>query len=182
MFRYEILSKCWRSDFDCVRFGPGVTGCIGLAYWNAQMYSSVEARRQIVLHVTLGCLAHGDSSGSVAFLKDARLERSLECRRREEKNGLLFQAYAYLGPRADGLARRHHRQSANRISTMSSTAITPQGTTATTVAWASHSLQCRLGSFSLEPLNAGAPRARCDRPNLNEATTRFYPWFGPVVR
>jgi hypothetical protein len=37
---------------------------------------------------------HGGSSRSVACLKVARLERSLECWRREGTNALLFQAYA----------------------------------------------------------------------------------------
>src|SRR5208283_5511004 len=104
MFRYEILSKSRWIGFDCVRFGHGVTGCIGLACRVAQMYLCAKARRQMVLHITLPDLAHGDSSGSVAYLKDARLERSLECQRREGRNGLLSQAYAYPSVRADGLS------------------------------------------------------------------------------
>jgi len=106
MFRNKILGKNRRIEFNCVRFGHGAGGCIGVAYRVAQMYFCMEARRQMVLHIALPDLAHGDSSGSVAFLKDARLERSLECRRREGENGLLFQAYAYLSPRAEGLSRR----------------------------------------------------------------------------
>ena len=49
---------------------------------------------QVVLYIALLDEAHGGSSRSVACLKDARLERSLECWRREETNGLLFQPYA----------------------------------------------------------------------------------------
>ncbi len=104
MFRNEILSKSQWIAFDCSRFGHGVAGCIGLAYRIAQMYLCAEARRQMVLHIALPDLAHGDSSGPVAYLKDARLEPSLECRRREGKNGLLLQAYAYPSLRAGGLS------------------------------------------------------------------------------
>jgi hypothetical protein len=82
------------------------------------MYFCVEARRQVGLLVTLGDLAHGDSGGRVAFLKGARLERSLECRRREEKNGLLLQAYAYVSPRADGLSRQRGQVFASGTSAM----------------------------------------------------------------
>ena len=70
------------------------------------MYLRSELRRQVVLDIALLDEAHVGSSGAVAYLKDARLERSLECRRREGENGLLFQAYAYLSPRAEGLSRR----------------------------------------------------------------------------
>jgi hypothetical protein len=49
----------------------------------------------VVLYIAFLDEAHGGSSRSVAYLKDARLERSLECRRREGKNELQFQAYAY---------------------------------------------------------------------------------------
>ena len=72
----------------------------------------------MVLLVTLADLAHGDSGGRVAFLKGARLERSLECRRREEKNGLLLQAYAYVSPRADGLSRQRGQELASGTSAM----------------------------------------------------------------
>jgi hypothetical protein len=86
------------------------------------MYLCAEARRQMVLHIALPDLAHGDSSGSVAYLKVARLERSLECRRREGKNELLFQAYASPGLRADGLSSRQAQRFASETSTMLSTA------------------------------------------------------------
>jgi hypothetical protein len=126
MLRNKILSKSRWSGFDCVRFGHGVTGCIGLAYGLAQVYLCAEARRQMVLHIALPDLARGDSSGSVAYLKDARLERSLECQRREGKNGLLFQAYAYPSPRADGLSCRHGQRFASGTSAMFSTTTMPQ--------------------------------------------------------
>ena len=116
MFRNEILNKSRWISFDCVRFGHGVAGCIGLAYGLAQIYLCAEARRQMVLHVALLREAHGDSSGLVAYLKDARLERSLECRRREGEDGVLFQAYAYPSLRADGLSCRHGRQFASGTS------------------------------------------------------------------
>lgn len=49
----------------------------------------------MILHIASNDDAHAGSSGSVAEEEDARLERSLECRRREGKNELLLQAYAY---------------------------------------------------------------------------------------
>jgi len=67
------------------------------------MYLGAELRRQLVFHGALLDEAHGRSSGSVAYLKDARLERSRECQRREGKNGLLSQAYACTSPRAGEL-------------------------------------------------------------------------------
>jgi hypothetical protein len=95
MFRNEIRSKIQWICFDYVRFAHGVAGCIGLAYGLAQMYLRAVAGRQVVLYIAFLDEAHGGSSRSVAYLKDARLERSLECRRREGENGLLLQAYAY---------------------------------------------------------------------------------------
>jgi hypothetical protein len=76
----------------------------------------------MIPRIALPDLAHGDSSGSVAYLKDARLERSLECRRREGKNELLFQAYAYPSLRADGLSSRHDQRFASGTSTKRSAA------------------------------------------------------------
>lgn len=94
VFRNEIFSKTRRCCIDCVRFGRGKTGCIGLALGLAQMDLGAEAGRAVVLHIALPDETHGDSGRPVACLKDARLERSLECRRREGENGLLTQAYA----------------------------------------------------------------------------------------
>jgi len=100
MFRNEVLSKVRRTCIDCVLFGHGAASCIGLAYGHAQMYLCAEARRQMVLDIAFVDETHGGSSGSVAYLKDARLKRSLECRRREGKDGLLLQAYANQSQRA----------------------------------------------------------------------------------
>jgi hypothetical protein len=122
MFRHEIQSKSRWIGFDCVRFGHGIAGCIRLTDRVAQMYFCAEARRQMIPRIALPDLAHGDSSGSVAYLKDARLERSLECRRREGKNELLFQAYAYPSLRADGLSSRHDQRFASGTSTKRSAA------------------------------------------------------------
>ena len=77
MLRNEILSKSGWSGLNCVQFGHGEAGRIGLAYGVAQMNLCAKARRKMVLHIALPDLAHGDSSGSVAYLNDARLERSL---------------------------------------------------------------------------------------------------------
>src|SRR5208283_2606808 len=96
MFRDEILREIRCIGFACARFRYGVAGCIGLAHRLAQMYLRTNLRRQVVLYIALLDEAHGSSSGMVACLKDARLERSLECRRREGRNGLLSQAYANL--------------------------------------------------------------------------------------
>lgn len=94
MFGNEILSKTCRIGIARIEFRYGVADGIGLAYGLAQMDLGVGARRRGVLYMALLDEAHGSSSGLVACLKDARLERSLECRRRERKNGLLLQAYA----------------------------------------------------------------------------------------
>jgi hypothetical protein len=90
------------------------------------MYLCVEAGRQMVLHIALPDLAHGDSSGSVAYLKDARLERSLECRRREGENKVLLRAYAHASLRADGLSYLLGQRIANGSSGKSSTALMPR--------------------------------------------------------
>jgi hypothetical protein len=94
VFGNKILGKSRFCRVDCVRFGRGKTGCIGLALGLAQMDLGAEAGREVILHIALPDEAHGGSGRSVACLKDARLERSLECRRREGENGLLTQAYA----------------------------------------------------------------------------------------
>ena len=100
MFRNEFLSKTRWICLDCVRFGHGVAGCIGPAHGFAQMYFCEERGMQVVLHIAFLDEAHGGSSRSVACLKVTRLERSLECWRREGENELLFQAYAYQSLRA----------------------------------------------------------------------------------
>lgn len=138
MFCNEILGKSRWIGFDCVRLGLRVAGFVGLAYRTAQMYFRAEARRQVVLYIALPELAHSDSSGSVACLKDARLERSLECRRREGKNEVLFQAYACPSLRAGGLSSRHDRRFASGTSAMLSTAT-------------------RLSKNCLGPVRLGAP-------------------------
>jgi hypothetical protein len=94
MFSNEILSKIRCACLDCNRLGRGEAGGVELAFRMAQMDLCAVAGSQVVLHVAFFNGAHGGSSGSVAYLKDARLERSLECRRREGENGLLTQAYA----------------------------------------------------------------------------------------
>src|SRR5208337_1824062 len=104
MFRKEILSKTRWICLDCVWFDHGVAGCIRLAYGFAQMYFCEERGMQVVLHIAALDGTHGGSSRSVACLKVARLERSLECWRREGTNELLFQAYTRHDPRADGFA------------------------------------------------------------------------------
>src|ERR1700728_5279426 len=83
MLNDEIVSKGRGLRLGCLGFNPGKTGCIGLAHWLAQMDLCTEARREVVLDVALPDVAHRGSSRSVACLKDARLERSLECQRRE---------------------------------------------------------------------------------------------------
>jgi hypothetical protein len=93
MFLKEILSKTRWICLDCVWFDYGVAGCIGLAYGFAQMYICEERWMQVVLHFVSIDGTHGGSSRSVACMKVARLERSLECWRREGINELLFQAY-----------------------------------------------------------------------------------------
>jgi hypothetical protein len=94
MLRNEILSKTQWVCFGCVRFSAGRAGCIGLAFGLDQMNSCEERGMQVILHVASLDGIHGGSSRSVACLKDARLEQSLECLRREGKNGLQSQAYA----------------------------------------------------------------------------------------
>ncbi len=97
MFSKEILSK---TQWICARLGDGVAGCRGRAFGAAQMYLRAETGGRMVLRIVFFDIAHGGSSRPVACLKDARLERNLECRRREGGKELLFQAYAYTSLRA----------------------------------------------------------------------------------
>ena len=117
MLPNEILGKTQWICLDCFRFGRGKTGCVGLAYWIAQMYLRAEAGGQMVLDIAFPDVAHGGPSRPVACLKDARLERSLECRRREGKNNCYFKhtlaaacvrrLSSYLAKRfADGIGAR----------------------------------------------------------------------------
>jgi hypothetical protein len=76
VFRNKVLGKTRCYCVDCDRFGPGKTGCIGLAFGLAQMDLRAEARRQVVLHIALFDEAHGGSGRSVACLKDARLDEA----------------------------------------------------------------------------------------------------------
>jgi len=79
MFRNEILSKIRWICLARVRVGHRVAGCIGLAHERAQMYFCEEGGMEVVLHIASFDGTHDGSSRSVAHLKDARLERSLEC-------------------------------------------------------------------------------------------------------
>jgi len=83
MFCNKILSKTQWICLNRIRFRIGEAGCIGLALERTKMGLCVVAGRQVVLFVASFDQAHGDSSGSVAYLNVARLERSLECQRRE---------------------------------------------------------------------------------------------------
>src|SRR5579863_6025037 len=73
-----------------------------MAYRGLQMDLGAVAGREMILHIGFLDEAHGGSNGSVACLNGARLERSLECRRREGKNGLSTPAYACRGSLAGG--------------------------------------------------------------------------------
>jgi hypothetical protein len=94
MFRDEIGREFGLGCIHYARLSLGKTGCVGLAFGRAQMNLREEGRTHVILHIASNDDAHAGSSGSVAEEEDARLERSLECRRREGKNGLLTQAYA----------------------------------------------------------------------------------------
>src|SRR5580658_9568547 len=101
MFRKEIGRKIRWICLDCVHLrnygtGHGVTGRVGIVYGNAKIRCRPNAGRRMVLHIAF----HGDSSRWVACLNDARLEQTLECRRRDREYKLLLQAYASRGSRA----------------------------------------------------------------------------------
>jgi hypothetical protein len=90
MFRNEIVGKTQWICLNCVRFSYGVAGCIGLAHGRAQMYSCEKGGMQVGPHVASLVGTHDGSSRSVAYLKVARLERRLECGRREGETACCF--------------------------------------------------------------------------------------------
>src|SRR5208282_3025581 len=94
MFSDEIGREFGLCCIHDVRLSLRKTGCVGLAFarllGRAQMNLREEGGAHVILHVASINDAHAGSSRSVAEEEDARLERSLECRRREGKNGLLL--------------------------------------------------------------------------------------------
>ena len=89
MFRNKVRCKTRHIGCVCIALSSGEASGIGLAFGRAQMYLRAEIKRQVILHVASLDEAHGESICSVGWPEDARLERSLECRRREGRNGLL---------------------------------------------------------------------------------------------
>src|SRR6185437_8939497 len=75
----EIPSKTQSICFDRIRFNSGKAGCIWLAFGGDQMNPCMKRGTQVILDIASFNGAHGDSSRSVACLKDTRLERSMEC-------------------------------------------------------------------------------------------------------
>ena len=67
------------------------TGCIWLTCRWSQMYLSPIAGRKMIFDVGFVDKTHGSSSRSVAYLHDARLEQSLDCRRREGEAKTCFE-------------------------------------------------------------------------------------------
>jgi hypothetical protein len=75
----DKISREIRFCIDDVRSAFGDAGCILLG----QMSICPKRGRQMVIHIAFLEETHDGSSRTVAYLKDGRLERSLDCRRRE---------------------------------------------------------------------------------------------------
>jgi hypothetical protein len=105
MFRKEILSKTHCIWFDCARLDHASVRRIGLPYGRVPQHLCAAARRQENVGFAFLDEAHGGSNRSVTYLKDARLERSLRCWRRENEVVPLSQGYACQSLRAGDFAR-----------------------------------------------------------------------------
>lgn len=90
----EIFIKIRLIWLYFARFGHRRTGRSGLVYRRIQMYLRAMTGRKMILYIALIDEAQNSSSRTVACFNVARLERGLECQRREGKYGLLSQAYA----------------------------------------------------------------------------------------
>ncbi len=95
----EILSELCRIRFRAGRGHFRGRGCIGLDHWPGGRQSHCPSSGKVPWNIDLLDKAHGRSSPSVACFDGARLERSLESWRREERVRLLFQAYTRGGLR-----------------------------------------------------------------------------------
>ncbi len=85
MVAKKVLGKLRSFRTDPARLRPGEAGCIRLACSLKWMQACSPPRGKIFVHIALLDEGHGTFGRSVASLNGARLERSLECRRREEE-------------------------------------------------------------------------------------------------
>ena len=84
MFLREVFGKCQPIDLCFLRSFPGGVDLAGLPSRPAWKLTLAAADRETSLRYFYFEDAHSASSRSVACLNDARLERSLECSRRDE--------------------------------------------------------------------------------------------------